>query len=92
MERAEISLHQLRVFQYVAHASGWVTSAEIARGAPVAPRTARAHAHHLVSLGIFDQAEVFPAHRYRLSPQAEKRNKGYLLRLQQATEVFGQSV
>ena len=88
MERAEISIHQLRIFQFVRDAQRWVTSEEIAHGAQVAPRTARAHARHLVSLGIFDQAEVFPGHRYRLSSQAEKRNKGYILRLEQAAEVF----
>ena len=88
MERAEISQHQLRVFQFVRDRQCWVTSEAIAHGAQVAPRTARAHAHQLVTLGIFDQAEVFPAHRYRLSPHADKRNKAYLLRLQQAEEIF----
>jgi DNA-binding IclR family transcriptional regulator len=88
MERAEISTHQLRVFQFVREAARWVTSDEIATHAKVAPRTARAHAKLLVGLGIFDQAEVFPGHRYRLAPQAGKRNKAYLLRLQQAEEVF----
>ena len=88
MERAEISQHQVRVYQFVRDTLHWVTSAEIACGAQVAPRTARAHVQHLVALGIFDQAEVFPAHRYHLSSQADKRNKGYLLRLKQAEEVF----
>jgi hypothetical protein len=78
MERAEISAHQLRVFQFVSQTQRWVTSEEIATHAKVAPRTARAHAKLL----------VFPGHRYRLAPQAGKRNKAYLLRLQQAEEVF----
>jgi hypothetical protein len=43
----------------------------------------------LVNLGIFDQAEVFPAHRYRLAEMADKRNKGYALRIEQAMSVFG---
>jgi hypothetical protein len=90
MERAEISEHQVRVFQFVRESRRWVTSAEIATGACVAPRTARFHAARLVSVGIFDQAEVFPGHRYRLSSQAEKRNKAYLLRLCQAEEIFSE--
>lgn len=43
----------------------------------------------LVDLGLLDQAEVFPAHRYRLSSKADKRNKSYLQRLERAAEVFG---
>lgn len=88
MEHAEISVHQLRIFTFVQAANRWVTNAEIATGAHVAPRTARAYTKRLVDLGIFDQAEVFPAHRYRYSSQAGKRNKAYLTRLQQAQEVF----
>lgn len=88
MERSEISLHQFKVFQFVKAAQRWVTNQEIAEGTKIAARTARAHTKHLVDLGIFDQAEVFPGHRYRLSDQAGKRNKGYMLRLQQAGEVF----
>ena len=90
MERSEISSHQVRVFRFVREAKRWVSSKEIIAGAQVAPRTAREHARHLVSLGIFDQAEVFPGHRYRLSSQADKRNKGYLLRLSEAEAVFNE--
>lgn len=92
MEHAEISLHQLRIFLFVQAADRWVTNAEVAAGAQVGTRTARAYTKRLVDLGIFDQAEVFPAHRYRLSPHAEKRHKAYLLRLQQAREVFADTL
>lgn len=88
MERAEISEHEVRIFQFVRTAQRWVTNKEIASGAHVSRRTASGHTLHLVKLGIFDQAEVFPGHRFRLSIQAEKRNKAYLLRLLQAEEVF----
>jgi hypothetical protein len=88
MERAEISAHQVRVFRFVSDAKRWVSNDEIAAGAQVAPRTARAHTRHFVSLGIFDQAEIFPSHRYQLSSKAEKRNKAYLLRLRQAEAVL----
>jgi hypothetical protein len=43
----------------------------------------------LVRLGIVDQAEVFPAHRYRLSTHAAKRNRGYADRITRAAEVLG---
>lgn len=88
MEHSEISLHQLRIFHFVHTANRWVTNHEIAQGAKVAPRTAREHSKRFVEGGIFDQAEVFPGHRYRFSDKAEKRNKAYMLRLQQAQAVF----
>ena len=87
----EISLHRLRVLLYLEKADGWRTNAEIAKSASVAPRTARARAHTkaLVDLGILGQAEVFPAHRYRISEHAMTRNKMYMIRLKKAAEVFG---
>jgi hypothetical protein len=42
-----------------------------------------------VDANIVDQAEVFPAHRYRLSKKARKRNINYIQRLERAAEVFG---
>lgn len=89
METNEVSVHQVKIFEFVRAHGSWLTAREIAKGAAVAERTARHHAFLLVKLGIFDQAEVFPAHRYRFSEKAEKRNKGYLIRLAKAKEVFG---
>jgi DNA-binding IclR family transcriptional regulator len=88
MEHNEISLHQVKVYQYVAAGQRWMTNKDIAQGAGVAPRTARQHTKALVNLGIFDQAEVFPSHAYRLSDKAKQRNTAYLLRLQKAEEVL----
>lgn len=89
MESNEVSLHQVKVFEFVRAHGSWLTAHEIAKGARTAERTARHHALLLVKLGIFDQAEVFPAHRYRFSAKAEKRNKAYVLRLEAAKSVFG---
>jgi DNA-binding IclR family transcriptional regulator len=90
MERSEVSRHEVSVYQTLAAAgTGWLTSKEIAERAGVAPRTARAHALKLVQLGVVDQAEVFPGHRYRLAEHAAKRNRGYVDRLTRAAEVFG---
>jgi hypothetical protein len=89
METSEVSLHLFKVFDAVKSHAGWLTAKQIADHSGVAGRTARAHASRLVSLGIFDVAEVFPAHRYRLSALAEKRNKAMFLRLEGARAVFG---
>ena len=89
MERAEVSEHELKVYAFTLKAAGWVTNHEIAKGAGVARRTARQHSLRLVQLGVFDQADVFPAHRYRVGKQARSRNRAYVLRLEQAAEVFG---
>jgi DNA-binding IclR family transcriptional regulator len=89
MERNEVSLHEARIFTALERAGGWLTNREIAQAAGVAGRTARAHSLRLVRLGILDLAEVFPAHRYRLSEKAAKRNAAYFQRLRQACEVFG---
>ena len=89
METGEVSLHRLKVYRFVRDSSGWLTNHDIAAGAGVSARTARLHTKGLVDLGVFDQAEVFPGHRFRLSAQAEKRNKAYMLRLNEAEEVFG---
>jgi hypothetical protein len=89
METNEISEHLFRVYAFVRDQRRWVTAHEITDGANVASRTARAHALRLVKAGIFDQAEVFPGHRYRLAVKADKRNRGFVQRLEQASEVFG---
>lgn len=92
MEKSEISEHEVLVFQ-VLQKHGWMTNAQIAKVLKerVASRTVRAITLKFVKLGILDMAEVFPAHRYKLSPKAEKRNKGYWLRLQKVLEVFGEA-
>jgi DNA-binding IclR family transcriptional regulator len=89
VERSEISRHEVVVFQTLAAASPkWLSSADLAERAQVAPRTARAHALKLVRRGVVEQAAVFPGHRYRLAEFAEQRNRGYMDRLRQAAEVL----
>lgn len=91
MERNEISRQEVEVFRALIIQSGiWQTNAEIANACSgVAPRTVRAMTLKFVKLGIVDQAEVFPAHRFRLSIKADKRNRGYVDRLRRTAEVFG---
>lgn len=89
-ESNEISIHQARAFRALQRsADRWMTARELAEKAKVAPRSARAFAKRFVDNGVADQAEVFPGHRYRLSPMAAKRNTGYLKRLEEACVVFG---
>ncbi|MGL5912021.1 MAG: hypothetical protein ACRCZP_18600 [Phycicoccus sp.] len=90
MEKSEVSRHEIAVYQAIARGGDkWISSAEIASRADVAPRTARAHALKLVQLGVVDQAEVFPGHRYRLSEFAGKRNRGYVDRITRAAQALG---
>lgn len=88
MERNEVSKHELLVVQALCEHQDWISAKEVAERTGVAPRTARAHALKLVKLGIVEQAEVFPGHRYRISGFASKRNRGYVDRLKKAAEVL----
>jgi hypothetical protein len=88
METNEVSLHLVKVFDAAKSHGGWLTSKRLAELSGVAPRTSRAHARRLVDLGMFDLAEVFPGHRYRLSALAEKRNKAMFQRLDNARDAF----
>lgn len=89
-ERNEVSRHEVEVFRVLSLSADWVTNRDIqSRCDGVAARTVRATTLRLVRLGVLDQAEVFPAHRYRLAPKADKRNRGYFDRLTRAAEVFG---
>jgi hypothetical protein len=89
-EKGEISIHEARLYRvFTAAPTSWLTNREVAEAAKIAERTARLHTLRLVQLGILDLAEVFPAHKFRLAQQADKRNRGYLTRLENVCEVFG---
>lgn len=89
VEKGEISLHEVKLYRvFTDTPSEWLTNKEVAASSGVAERTARMHTLRLVKLGILDLAEVFPAHRFKLSSMANKRNQSYLLRLERACEVF----
>lgn len=84
METNGISEHLYRIYVFVRDAKTWVTNKDIETGAKVSGRTARAHSLRLVKAGVFDQAEIFPGHRYRVTAKADKRSRGYVQRLEQA--------
>ena len=88
MERNEISVHQVRIYVALKDANAWMTNKQIAELAGVAERTARQLTFNLVKLGVLDLAEVFPAHKYRMSEKASKRNASYVNRLELARSVF----
>lgn len=83
----QISHHEVKIVKAVSEHGSWIDAESVAKKAGVAPRTARAHLKRLADIGIIEQAEVFPAHRYRWSEKTG--NKSYLLRLKAAGEVFG---
>lgn len=89
MASNKISIHRVRVFQFLATAGGWQTNRDIVNGASVAPRTAASLTKNLVELGILEQAAVFPAHRYRVSEHTTHRAKAYMDRLVEAAKIFG---
>jgi DNA-binding Lrp family transcriptional regulator len=91
MEKNEISTHELAVCAALRREPfRWLSNNQIASEAKISERTVRAHTRRLVELGLLDLAEVFPAHRYRWSTKAEKRNAAYLNRLDKAREVFAE--
>lgn len=90
MEKPEISRHEVAVYHTFLRApTEWLTSAELATRAEVAPRTARLHAMRLAQLGLIDEAAVHPGHRYRLATDGHQRNPGYLNRLTTAASALG---
>ena len=92
MEKNEVSIHEAKLFLALRKAGQkWITSKEVAKASGIRERTARAHLLKLATLGIIECAEVFPGHRYRIAAKADKRNGGYLRRLESACEVFGLS-
>lgn len=88
MEQAEISVHQVRIYRSLVSTKRWMTTKEVAAVAAVSLRNASLHLSRFVKLGICDQAEVYPGHRYRLSEKADKRNIAYMQRLRQAEEAL----
>lgn len=92
MEQAEISIHQVKVYHYLVTHEGWITNRDLAKHTGVSLRNVSLHTQRFVALGICDQAEVYPGHRYRLSTKADKRNAAYLLRLKQAEDIFRDSL
>ncbi len=90
MERSEISLHEVKVYQALKnHPDKWMTNHDIAELVGISERTVRLHSRRFVTLGLLDLAEVFPAHRFRWSSKDSRRNKSYVLRIEHAVEAFG---
>lgn len=89
-ERNEISLHEVKVFSALKQRPNeWLTNKGISDVSGVKERTVRLHTLRLVKLGMLEQAEVFPAHRFKWSTNASKRNMAYSQRIEKAVEIFG---
>lgn len=80
----EISEHQVRVYRVLTRGE-WVSTAELADLAEVAPRTARLHAQGLVKAGIAERRTVFPGYRYRATGTGDA---AYLEQLKEACRIF----
>src|ERR1700691_4421040 len=90
MERQEISHSEVKIYSLLSTMKRWMTNEEISEALTMPKRTVRMHTLRFVKLGLIDQAELFPAHRYRWSEKAGKRNVSYLQRLEGAKEIFDQ--
>lgn len=90
IEKNEISIQEAKFYATIKNISKdrWVTAREVKDMAEIGGSSSRIYALKLTKLGILDLAEVWPAHRYRVSDKASKRNKAYLQRLENALEVF----
>jgi predicted transcriptional regulator len=89
MERNEISAHEVRFYlSLLKNGESWKTSRDLAKQSDIAYRTARAFSKKFADIGIVETAEVFPAHRYRIAPKADKTNHAYITRLNRAVDVF----
>lgn len=91
METNEISLHQFKVYDFLRRSKSWVTMKDAVQATGVARETVGVHLRRFVSMGIADQAEVWPGHRFRLSGMADKRNKSIIERFEAAREIFGEA-
>lgn len=83
----EISVHFARVVRFLRGVTEWTTAIEIAKGAGVAPRTARLHAARLARLGLANVEEVFGGYRYRWS-NAAKGNHALIERIDRASAAL----
>jgi len=90
MKASEISLHQLRVWEFVRDLGTWVSVADIQQATGVCPRTARHHARNLTDQGLLERVDVFPGARFRVLPDPERRNPELMARLERAREAFGE--
>lgn len=89
MESNEISLHQAKIFSFMqAHKLTWHTVKDVQAATAVSPRATHNNLLRLVKLGLLDQAELYPGHRYRFSEKAAQRNLAYLQRLETACSIF----
>lgn len=89
-ENTGVSMHLLSVWRVLRDSNEWLSNKEISRKSGVANRTARAHTHYLVGLGLLDMLEVSPARLYRLSESAEHRNHAAYQQLQLIDNVISE--
>lgn len=91
MENNEVSVHEVKAYvALTANKGKWLSNSEImALTDGVALRTIRSYTLKFVKAGLLDQAEVYPSHRFKWAEKADKRNGGYLQRLESARAVFG---
>jgi hypothetical protein len=87
-----VSLHEVKVWLALRGKPGqWLTNDEIAKEAGVKARTARQYTFRFVKQGLLENAETFPAYRFRLLASVTELNP-YRQRIEAVTEAFGDGV
>ena len=91
MSNTMVSIHEVRAFAFLADSRAfWLTNAEIAAGANIGGRKARAFTAKFAELGILEVAGAFPRLLYRLAGKpVDKAGAAHLRDLSQAATVFG---
>ena len=86
-----ISETLLRIWLYLLEreGKGWVTVTDIVDALNLPRTTTNYILRRLTQQRIVEAVEYRPAHHYRVSPDAKKNNKEYIMRLEQAKEIFG---
>jgi len=82
----------LEVFKVLSSNSDWHTVIDIGDKTGLPNRTVAYNLRRLVQFDIVEQTQVLRAFRYRLSPQATKRNPEMLERLKEGEKVLKDSV
>ena len=88
VEGGDISAQQVRVIDFMLKEKRWYSVREIASGAQVSERTGQNLARKFVRLGIFEQADLHPAPRYRLSEGAANKSGAFFDKIAAARRAF----
>ena len=87
--RSEVSIHEVRIYGLFKNNPGkWFTNKTISAALGMAARTVRQHTLRFVKFKIIEQADVFPAHRFRFCDKVAGSAAVHIERLNNAAAAF----